>query len=1545
MRTIEARYSKITRIGVTTLKRFKSGLAIVLSFVLLLGVGLPGVKVAEAAPGLGGLPSEKFFYDPSEGAITLVPDLTVTSDGGEVFADGYMKFAIEGDYEPGDKLSLKIAEDVETSLGTVSFDGTNILLNGLPVGTINSVSNGAAADLQIDFSTPLENGNFEETATGSGTALVLPGWQINSSSGSEYPNQIWLGGLASKTKGTQYGSVTGSGPYTVTGCVYNGCSPADTYEFVTDVQYSGNSAYEGTEKELTNGGTFEAEVYNDPGEADKASSAVLRLGFKTGQITGTQNQSPYGTAFRAEAWSEDYFDAKQGDKLAFEWRAFAGASTSEYDDYEVYGFLVDESGNHTELMYGRGKNKNWTQFEGAIPDDGRYKFRFVVGSFDRTGGLALGATLLVDNVRVLSGSTTSELLEAVAKLVTYEIVTEDGATVNAPEREVNITIVNSEGEASNPVDPVIVVTEPRLKLLSAVVADNEPDQAVLTFNVPINGDSEALDLDGLLINGLPIKSVISVDDEVVVVELQEPAGPGALTLVYDEAQDNVQSNKVSENKLKSIGEGDLDNGEVDNGVTPLVLEAVVVDGDNPRTAVLDFNKSVDGAGLQVGELIPGFTIGGKPVTVTGINGDKVTVQIDEAFEPGDAVAYTPTSGGGIEEDINSNNTLGPIDGDSQPGLTVEEDDLVLLSAVVADETPNQVTLTFNRPVDDATIDWSGFTVNGYAIVGKISEEDNDNVLVLELEEKLGAGELIVLYDDAAPSNVGTYFNPETNLLGDITGANQPDSAVNGVVALELIKVTTVLDEPNQLRLKFNMPISSENLTPEAAIGGFLVGVDKPVYFVSMNETGDEIIVSLEEPYQAGESISYDDAAGTIVDADNANNKLGDLVGSGIPLVSGKLEGIELSNGEKAIELSPAFNPNRSEGYTAVVPNEVTSVSVDLSAYNPDETFSKVYLEGQPIEPVDGAWDNVGELREGPNVITVQVYDNSDPALPIEEYTITIVRATGKLASLVPSDGTLDPAFLAESEGVYKVGVGNSVSEIQLTPTAVDPGATITMRINDSEAVDVESGSASADLALKVGLNTILVTVTDSNNQTKTYTVEVTRADYPYVSVPVTPSTQTITIDVVIGGDKAADIVKVDIKRTTHPDGKITDQVTFTPEKAAESAEKAEATGESIARMMIPDPEDKISEINVDITKETLDILQENGLDLEIYSAHGTIRIPHSSMSGLNEEFYFRLVPVRDPNLRSEVEERARTEKIVREMAGDNTIDVVTRPMTIETNLPSRPVTLVLPLRDVKLPSGAKEREAFLNELSIFIEHSDGDKSLVKGQPVTMLDGELGLQFSITKFSTFTIVHADSAVESHDKYINGFPDGTFRTESGLTRAQLATILVNLGAAGDEAGAGYPDVSADHWAADAVKRVQAAGLMEGYPDGTFRPERVLTRAEMATFAFNFLQLEEVSDKLYPDVAESHWAHDIITALTQEGLMSGYPNGTFQPEKELSRAEAVSLINRLFDRGPLYGVSGSIWADVYEDHWAFHDIMEASQDHDYVVRAEGGELLVTN
>lgn len=497
-------------------------------------------------------------------------------------------------------------------------------------------------------------------------------------------------------------------------------------------------------------------------------------------------------------------------------------------------------------------------------------------------------------------------------------------------------------------------------------------------------------------------------------------------------------------------------------------------------------------------------------------------------------------------------------------------------------------------------------------------------------------------------------------------------------------------------------------------------------------------------------------------------------------------------------------------------------------------------------------------------------------------------------------------------------------------------------LDDPNATQAEVDEARAKL---ITARNSLVTVSDNSGETGG-TGSGNGATGP--STP-TATKEIITVDVVIGGDKKIDITKVEIVRTTHPDGRITDQVTLTPAKAQEAADKAVKSGETIARIVIPDPTDKVSETNVDIPADALAILQKNNIDLEIYTDNGVIHVPHASLEGLKEKIYFRLVPVKDPNERVEVEERARTEEIVRKYAGDNKIEVVTRPMTIETNLSSRKVTLTLPLRGVKLPENLQERQDFLNELAIFIEHDDGEKEVVRGEVDSLSADTYGLRFTIDKFSTFTIIRLASAGEKpnvfHIHYINGYPDGLIRPEGSATRAELATMLTNLGVARNVTfTGGFPDVDDSHWAAKSIQLLKSAGVMSGYPDGEFKPGNTITRAEMATIVFNYLKLSSTKHASFSDVAADHWASQMISAVQGAGIMSGYPDGTFQPDQTLTRAEAVTILNRVFHRGPLYGVPGPSWPDLAESHWAYRDIEEASRDHNYTVRQEGGETLVS-
>lgn len=199
---------------------------------------------------------------------------------------------------------------------------------------------------------------------------------------------------------------------------------------------------------------------------------------------------------------------------------------------------------------------------------------------------------------------------------------------------------------------------------------------------------------------------------------------------------------------------------------------------------------------------------------------------------------------------------------------------------------------------------------------------------------------------------------------------------------------------------------------------------------------------------------------------------------------------------------------------------------------------------------------------------------------------------------------------------------------------------------------------------------------------------------------------------------------------------------------------------------------------------------------------------------------------------------------------------------------------------------------------------------------------------------------------HSAYIKGFSDGTFRPNRTITRAELAVLLArNLGFDGSRSDSGaFKDVKATHWAAGEIEFVRRAGLMGGDANGNFRPGDPVTRAEIAVIAVRYQNLGAPAGakSRFADVQPDHWAAASIEAAAAAGILDGYGDGTFRPNQALTRAEAVKVINRLFGRGPLHGVTQPSWPDVPANHWAFREIEEASRDHHYTIRPGDGEQL---
>ena len=185
--------------------------------------------------------------------------------------------------------------------------------------------------------------------------------------------------------------------------------------------------------------------------------------------------------------------------------------------------------------------------------------------------------------------------------------------------------------------------------------------------------------------------------------------------------------------------------------------------------------------------------------------------------------------------------------------------------------------------------------------------------------------------------------------------------------------------------------------------------------------------------------------------------------------------------------------------------------------------------------------------------------------------------------------------------------------------------------------------------------------------------------------------------------------------------------------------------------------------------------------------------------------------------------------------------------------------------------------------------------------------------------------------SYAPFISGYPDGTVLPDANLTRAELAQIIYNLYATDENYQADYSDMDASHWAYVAVGYCQDMGYMVGYPEGGFEPERLLTRAELSTAFARIKKLDLTADHDFIDVG-SHWAVVYIGAVYQAGYIVGYPNGTFQPDNDITRAEAVTLICRADGRNEKLYDNVKTFTDIDKNHWGYDYVMHAANGYNY-------------
>ena len=195
-------------------------------------------------------------------------------------------------------------------------------------------------------------------------------------------------------------------------------------------------------------------------------------------------------------------------------------------------------------------------------------------------------------------------------------------------------------------------------------------------------------------------------------------------------------------------------------------------------------------------------------------------------------------------------------------------------------------------------------------------------------------------------------------------------------------------------------------------------------------------------------------------------------------------------------------------------------------------------------------------------------------------------------------------------------------------------------------------------------------------------------------------------------------------------------------------------------------------------------------------------------------------------------------------------------------------------------------------------------------------------------------------DKHDAYMKGYANGTFGPNANMTRAEAAQMFYNLLLNKQTvADAGFTDVAADRWYADAVNTLAFMGIINGVGNNQFAPSRTISRAEFAAIATRFAKANSNGSLAFTDVKRSDWFYNSVLTAVNYGWIGGYSNGTFKPNNNITRAEVVSIVNKMLARSAdktfINSNASSIksFTDVSKSFWGFYEVTEATNGHDHV------------
>ncbi|WP_068777369.1 immunoglobulin-like domain-containing protein [Paenibacillus sp. FJAT-26967] len=616
-----------------------------------------------------------------------------------------------------------------------------------------------------------------------------------------------------------------------------------------------------------------------------------------------------------------------------------------------------------------------------------------------------------------------------------------------------------------------------------------------------------------------------------------------------------------------------------------------------------------------------------------------------------------------------------------------------------------------------------------------------------------------------------------------------------------------------------------------------------------------------------------------------------------------------TDAEAVAEAKAALAVGYAAGDSAV---NVTQ-NVVLSAAGLNETAISWSSSDPAVVASDGTIHRPAFSAGDANVtLTATITKNN--ASDTQTYHVRVLKhdpqQNAELVSLVSSH---DNFVFSPDTLQYTVNVGNTATSITVTPTLADPSATV--KINDTL---VTSGQPSQAIVLRVGQNVIPVTVTAQDGVTnKIYTLTVNRADSSSGGGgswnTSSPSGDTRTVSVLTGGSKGTPAVSVEITRTT-TGGSTKDLVTLTKSKAEEALAKADGNNKTLLIPMYDGKSSEADQVALTVVKEALAALASGQASIEMMAEKAKVTLPRETIAALDKQDL--QITMERVAGKSEVQ-KTRT----RLQAIEAGAIVVGTPLHIETNFAGKS-KITLPLTGMKLPVDPKELDSFLRSLGVFIEHSDGESKLDKGQiEYDENKKPAGISIWVDKFSTFTIVGlpgdkmeenpaAASLTDIQGHWaqkrieqliqagaIAGYPDKTFKPDQTITRAEFVEVVVKAFGLQPKADgqAEFRDTTA-HWAKEAIDTAYAHGVISGHNAAVFGADERITREQMAVILTNVKKQnaggKEVAD--FGDAASiSEWAQEAVAKAAAMGMVTGYPDQTFQPQRAATRSEAVMMI----------------------------------------------------